>query len=59
MARRHGIPVIVDGAHAFAHFPFSRDALECDFYAASLHKWLAAPHGTGLLYIRRGKIPEI
>jgi isopenicillin-N epimerase len=59
MARRHGVPVIVDGAHAFAHFPFSRDNLECDFYAASLHKWLAAPHGTGLLYIRREKIPEI
>jgi selenocysteine lyase/cysteine desulfurase len=59
MARHHGVPVIVDGAHAFAHFPFSRDELECDFYAASLHKWLAAPHGTGLLYIRREKIPGI
>jgi selenocysteine lyase/cysteine desulfurase len=59
MARRHGIPVIVDGAHAFAHFPFTRDDLECDFYAASLHKWLYAPHGTGMLYIRRERIPEI
>jgi selenocysteine lyase/cysteine desulfurase len=59
MGRRHGIPTIVDGAHAFAHFPFTRDDLECDFYAASLHKWLFAPHGTGMLYVRREKIPEI
>jgi selenocysteine lyase/cysteine desulfurase len=59
MARRHGIPVIVDGAHAFAHFPFTRDDLECDFYAASLHKWLYAPHGTGMLYVRQERIPEV
>jgi isopenicillin-N epimerase len=58
-ARARGIPVIVDGAHAFAHFPFSRDDLECDFYAASLHKWLYAPHGTGMLYVRRDRIPEV
>jgi len=59
MARGRGIPVIVDGAHAFAHFPFMRGDLECDFYAASLHKWMYAPHGTGMLYVRREKIPEI
>ncbi|MDX1501211.1 MAG: aminotransferase class V-fold PLP-dependent enzyme [Thermoanaerobaculia bacterium] len=56
MARRHGIPVVVDGAHTFAHFPFDRDSLGCDYYATSLHKWLFAPHGTGLLYVRRPKI---
>lgn len=59
MGRARGIPTIVDGAHAFAHFPFTRDELECDFYAASLHKWMYAPHGTGMLYVRRDKIPEI
>jgi isopenicillin-N epimerase len=59
MARGRGVPVIVDGAHAFAHFPFRRDDLECDYYAASLHKWLYAPHGTGLLYVRREKIPGV
>jgi selenocysteine lyase/cysteine desulfurase len=59
MGRARGIPTIVDGAHAFAHFPFVRDDLECDFYAASLHKWLFAPHGTGMLYVRRERIPEV
>ena len=59
MARGHGIPVIVDGAHALAHFPFKLSELECDNYSTSLHKWLFAPHGTGLLYVRREKIPEI
>jgi len=51
-----GVPVIVDGAHALAHFDFKISDLECDFYGVSLHKWLAAPHGTGLLYVRREKI---
>ncbi len=56
MARRRGVPVVVDGAHAFAHFPFRHSDLDCDYYATSLHKWLFAPHGTGLLYVRRDKI---
>ena len=56
MARARGIPVIVDGAHAFAHFPFTRDELGCDYYATSLHKWLFAPFGTGMLYVRKDKI---
>ncbi len=56
MARRHGVPVVVDGAHAFAHFPFRHADLDCDYYASSLHKWLFAPHGTGMLYVRRDQI---
>ncbi len=59
MARGHGVPVIVDGAHALAHFPFKLGDLDCDNYSTSLHKWLFAPHGTGLLYVRRERIPEI
>lgn len=59
MARGHGIPVIVDGAHAMAHFPFKLRDLECDNYSTSLHKWLFAPHGTGLLYVRRDEIANI
>jgi selenocysteine lyase/cysteine desulfurase len=55
MARPRGIEVFVDGAHAFAHFPFTRDELGCDFYGTSLHKWLLAPIGTGFLYVRKGK----
>ncbi|HKP77465.1 MAG TPA: aminotransferase class V-fold PLP-dependent enzyme [Longimicrobiaceae bacterium] len=56
LGRARGIPTIVDGAHGFAQFPFTRDDLECDYYAASLHKWLYAPHGTGMLYVRRDRI---
>lgn len=51
-----GIPVIVDGAHAFAQIDYKIGDLGCDFYGVSLHKWLFAPHGTGLLYVRREKI---
>jgi isopenicillin-N epimerase len=53
MARPLGIEVFVDGAHAFAHFPFKRDDLRCDYYGTSLHKWLLAPVGTGFLYVRK------
>lgn len=59
MARRHGLPLIIDGAHALAHFDFKLSDLEADNYSSSLHKWLFAPHGTGLLYVRREKIREI
>ncbi|UCH64086.1 MAG: aminotransferase class V-fold PLP-dependent enzyme [Fidelibacterota bacterium] len=59
MARQRGIPVIVDGAHALAHFDFRLSDLNCDYYATSLHKWLCAPHGTGLLYVRRDKIADL
>jgi isopenicillin-N epimerase len=56
LARPKGIAVFVDGAHAFAHFPFTRDALGCDYYGTSLHKWLLAPVGTGFLYVRRDRV---
>jgi len=56
LGREHGLPVVVDGAHAFAHFPFAHADLECDYYATSLHKWLFAPHGTGMLFVRRDRI---
>ncbi|NNF02961.1 MAG: aminotransferase class V-fold PLP-dependent enzyme [Rhodothermales bacterium] len=59
MARGHGIPVIVDGAHAYAHFDFKHEDLDCDYYATSLHKWLCAPHGTGMLYVRKNKIADL
>lgn len=59
MARARGVPVVVDGAHAFAHLVFRRDDLDCDYYGTSLHKWLFAPHGTGMLYVRRAKIPGL
>ena len=58
-ARRRGIKTVVDGAHAFAHFPFTAEDLGCDFYGTSLHKWLLAPIGTGFLYVRREHIPTL
>jgi selenocysteine lyase/cysteine desulfurase len=59
MARARGIEVIVDGAHAFAHFPFKQADLDCDYYGTSLHKWLLAPVGTGFLYVRKSKIKNL
>ena len=59
LARERGIESLVDGAHGFAHFPFTRDDLDCDYYATSLHKWLYAPVGTGFLYVRRDKIRNL
>jgi selenocysteine lyase/cysteine desulfurase len=59
LGKAHGIPVIVDGAHALAHFDFKLPDLGCDYYATSLHKWLFAPHGTGLLYVKKDKIPGL
>jgi isopenicillin-N epimerase len=59
MARARGVLVVVDGAHGFAQLPCTRESLDCDIYATSLHKWLGAPHGTGFLYVRRERIGEI
>jgi selenocysteine lyase/cysteine desulfurase len=59
LGRERGIEVIVDGAHAYAHFPFKLAELDCDYYGTSLHKWLLAPIGTGFLYVRKAKIPKL
>ncbi len=59
LARGRGLEAIVDGAHAFAHFPFTHADLDCDYYGTSLHKWLLAPIGTGFLYVRREKIERL
>ncbi len=58
LARERGITSIVDGAHAFAHVPFQFSDFDCDFYGASLHKWLSAPIGTGMLYVRKDRIEK-
>ncbi len=59
LAHRHGIEVIVDGAHAVAHLDFKVSDLDCDYYGTSLHKWLSAPKGTGLLYMKREHVEKI
>jgi isopenicillin-N epimerase len=59
MARAKGIETIVDGAHSFAQFDFKQKDLACDYFGTSLHKWLYAPKGTGLLYVKRDKIEKL
>ncbi len=59
LARKHGIEVVIDGAHAFGHFEFKQKDLDCDIYGANLHKWMMAPIGTGFLYVRKNRIKDI
>ena len=59
MAHRHGVEVLVDGAHCVGHIPVDITALNCDYYGSSLHKWLSAPLGAGMLYVRPEHIPRI
>ncbi|MFY9341719.1 MAG: aminotransferase class V-fold PLP-dependent enzyme [Planctomycetota bacterium] len=56
MAHAKGVPVLVDGAHAFAHFAFTIPELGCDYYGASLHKWLGCPLGAGILYVKQERV---
>ena len=56
LAHARGVPVMVDGAHAFAQLDFRIPDLGCDYYGASLHKWLGAPLGAGILYVRKDRI---
>ena len=56
MAHARGVQVMVDGAHAFAHLDFRIPDLHCDYYGASLHKWLSVPLGAGILYVRKDRI---
>jgi selenocysteine lyase/cysteine desulfurase len=59
MAHAKGVEVMVDGAHTFAHLDFSIPDLHCDYYGASLHKWLATPLGAGILYVERSRIARL
>ncbi|MCI5081697.1 MAG: aminotransferase class V-fold PLP-dependent enzyme [Saprospiraceae bacterium] len=58
-AKERGIEVLVDGAHTFAHLDFDIPSLQCDYFGTSLHKWLCAPFGTGMLYVRKEKIKNL
>ena len=59
MAHARGVDVMVDGAHAFAHLDFRIPELGADYYGASLHKWLGAPLGAGILYVKREKVEKL
>jgi len=58
-AHKRGIEVVVDGAHSFAHFDFKIPELDADYFASSLHKWLYAPIGSGMMYVRKSKIKNL
>lgn len=58
MAHSKGVQVLVDGAHAFAQLNFTIPDLHCDYYGASLHKWLSVPLGAGILYVRKELIHQ-
>ena len=59
MAHEKGVQVMVDGAHSFAHFEFSIQDLDCDYFGSSLHKWLSAPLGSGILYVKKENINKV
>jgi selenocysteine lyase/cysteine desulfurase len=59
MAKKHGIEVIVDGAHSFGLLDFKIPELGCDYFGTSLHKFLSAPIGSGMLWIKKEKIEKI
>ena len=59
MAHDKGVQVMVDGAHCVGHFQFDINDLGCDYYGASIHKWIAAPLGTGLLFVKDEHIDNL
>ncbi len=59
MAHAMGVEVMVDGAHAYSHIDFNMNDLDCDYYGTSLHKWLSAPLGSGMLYVKKEKIDGV
>jgi selenocysteine lyase/cysteine desulfurase len=59
MAKSHGIEVIVDGAHSFGLLDYQIPDLNCDYFGTSLHKFLSAPIGSGMLWIRKEKIGKV
>lgn len=59
VARERGIEVLVDGAHSFAHIDYEIPDLDCDYFGTSLHKWMCAPFGTGMMYVRKDKISKV
>jgi selenocysteine lyase/cysteine desulfurase len=58
-AKKRNIEVLVDAAHSFAHLEYKIPELNCDYYGTSLHKWLSAPIGSGMLWIKKEKINKI
>ncbi|MEM1120495.1 MAG: aminotransferase class V-fold PLP-dependent enzyme [Bacteroidota bacterium] len=58
-AKEKDLAVLVDGAHTFGQLDFKIPDLNCDYFGTSLHKWLCAPFGSGMLYVRKEKIKNL
>ncbi|MCU0348461.1 MAG: aminotransferase class V-fold PLP-dependent enzyme, partial [Saprospiraceae bacterium] len=58
-AHSRGIEVVLDAAHSFAQIDFKVSDLDCDYMGTSLHKWLCAPFGTGLMFVKKSKISRL
>lgn len=58
-AKKRGIATVVDGAHAFAHISSNISEIGCDYYGTSLHKWLCAPFGTGMIYVKKENVANL
>jgi selenocysteine lyase/cysteine desulfurase len=58
-AHKRGIEVLIDGAHSFAHLEYKIPDLGGDYYGTSLHKWLSAPIGSGMLWVKKEKISKV
>ena len=59
LAHSKGIEVIVDGAHSFGLLDFNIPDLGCDYFGTSLHKFLSAPVGSGMMWIKKEHIGKI
>jgi len=59
MAHSHGVEVICDSAHALGHLDFKIRDLDCDYWGTSLHKWIGAPLGSGILFVKKEKISKV
>lgn len=59
MAHTHGIEVLCDGAHSFGLLDFKISDLHCDYFGTSLHKFLSAPTGSGMLWVKKDKIEKL
>lgn len=59
MAHSKGVEVISDSAHSLGHIDFKISDLDCDYFGTSLHKWVGAPLGNGMMYIRKDKIERV
>jgi len=59
LAHDAGAQLLVDGALSFGHIPVDLRAMDCDYFATSLHKWLNAPLGTGALFVRGDRIEDL